>query len=192
MSDLNVILRRREPASLEMLRFHPTVRIEQRGGFAVAHLSVRKGQRALLARRLAEYPRVDLPASQHHAAGVGLTVLGLTSTHFLVIAEGAGSGWVWDLSRTLTDCCAVSDQTGAFMVLRLSGPGVRSLLAAGLFIDLADSAFPVGRVAAGLLSHFNVIVWRSARDFVFNLAVPRSFARDLVRWLSERGPMVNP
>lgn len=192
MSDQSALLRRKEPVSNDLLDCNASVRLEVRCSLGIAHLSVRKGQQSLLAQRVARQLKVDLPHSQWHTATAGITVLGLTPTNYLAIADGSGPAWVWELGQHLGDCCAVSDQSGAFSVVRVSGPGARAVLGAGLFLDFADDSFSVGRVAAALLSHFNVIVWRLPGDSVFDLAVPRSFARDLCRWLSERGRMANP
>jgi methylglutamate dehydrogenase subunit D len=187
----SVTLRRLEPVSNNLLEFNPTVRVEVQSSLGIAHISARKGQLSVLSRRVAEYLAMDLPFSQYYAQSGGLAILGLTPTSYLVLAQESGPSRVWQWARSLSDCCAVTDQSGAFAVLRVSGVRARDVLMAGLFLDLADSAFPVGRVAAGLLGHFNVILWRLAGDGVFDLAVPRSVARELCRWLSERGRMAN-
>jgi methylglutamate dehydrogenase subunit D len=192
VSDDSSKLRREEAASLTVFDFDPHVGLEVRSGLSIAHLSCRKGQHGLLSRRVSELLRVDLPPSQSATLGAGVAVLGLTPLNYLVVAESVAPSWVWELGPLLSDCCAVSEQTGAFAVLRLSGTRVPSLLSRGMFLDFDPAAFPVGRIAATLLSHFNAIVWRLPGESVFDLAVPRSYVRDCCRWLSERARMAGP
>jgi methylglutamate dehydrogenase subunit D len=192
VSDHSMQLRRQEAASLALLDFDPHVSAEVRPGLTIAHLSCRKGQHGSVSQRIREHLKMDLPLSQSASFGGRFALLGLTPMNYLLVAESLGPSWVWEWSPSLSDCCAVSDQTGAFAVLRLTGPRVPDVLSRGMFLDFDTTAFPVGRVAATLLSHFNAIVWRLPGESVFDLAVPRSFVRDSCRWLSERSRMAGP
>ncbi len=61
----------------------------------------------------------------------------------LVWCEVVSDGWCWR---------------------ELAGAGRHDLLAAGCPLDLADRAFPVGRVAHSLLGKAGVTIWRPAAD----------------------------
>ena len=74
-------------------------------------------------------------------------------------------------------------QTDGLAVLRISGPRVRDTFAKGLPIDLDPRAFAVGDVASSILAHIGVTIWRVG-ETAYDVAVPRSFARDFWHWLA--------
>jgi len=61
--------------------------------------------------------------------------------------------------------------------LRIEGPRAASLINRHLPIDLRETAFPVGAVAASVLHHVGVTLWRSQDGF--ELFLPRGFALSL-------------
>ena len=186
MSELTTFPSRREPISMDCEFLGAGLRIEARSGGSIALLTARKNQGAEFNRHARETFGVDLPAIQYSATTESLTVLCLAPSRYLVFRDAASPSWSWSLASSFSDCATVVDQSGAFAVLRLIGPRARRLLQAGVFLDFHPAAFPVGRVAATLFSHFNVIVWRLEGDAAFELAVPRSFAGDFYRVLREQ------
>jgi sarcosine oxidase subunit gamma len=72
-------------------------------------------------------------------------------------------------------------------VLRLSGPGARTVLNRGLPIDLDDSAFPESVFAQSIIHHIPALVHRlpSDDDTVFDIYVPREYAVSFWEWLTE-------
>jgi sarcosine oxidase subunit gamma len=60
---------------------------------------------------------------------------------------------------------AVTDQTDAWVVVRLEGEGAQDVLARLVPIDLREVAFPAGSVARTVLGHLNVAVLRHGRAF---------------------------
>lgn len=67
------------------------------------------------------------------------------------------------------------DQSHAYVVMRLSGPHVRTILAKGIGADLHPSVFAVGQSANALYAQTQVNLARIAEDS-FELAVMRSYA----------------
>jgi len=169
----------------------PELRIQTLQGYGIVHLAARK-QRATELEQYALHlwgsalPRD--PRAVTCAGGTTLCAIGPGS--WWVFQEGAPADWHSAIASRLSSCAAAVDQTGAFGVLRLEGPRTREVLASGIFVDFDPSRFPVGRVVATGLSHFNVILWRLQGDSAFQLAVPRSVATDLWHWLQESGARV--
>jgi heterotetrameric sarcosine oxidase gamma subunit len=56
----------------------------------------------------------------------------------------------------------VSDQSDARCLIAIAGPCVRDALAKLVSVDLDQVAFPVGAVAATVMEHTNVTIWRTA------------------------------
>jgi len=78
---------------------------------------------------------------------------------------------------------AVSDQSDARLVLRLSGPKLRDVLAKGVPIDLHPNVFKPGDVATTLVAYIGVQLDR-IDEASFQLTAPRSMAGSLWSWLS--------
>jgi len=91
-----------------------------------------------------------------------------------------------DLARReaeLGGAVALVDLTHGRERLEISGPGAARKLAAGIAVDLAASAFPVGASCQTLCGHIAVHLTRSGPES-FELIVGRSLARDLWRTLA--------
>lgn len=82
------------------------------------------------------------------------------------------------LSVMLTDVADVIDQSEGRVLLRLSGPNARRILAKGVAIDLDPSAFAIGQSANLRCGHIAVNFARSGES-EFELVVFRSFAVSL-------------
>ncbi|WP_349371244.1 sarcosine oxidase subunit gamma [Salinarimonas sp.] len=95
---------------------------------------------------------------------------------WLLVAESAAP--LAPLDEALV---SVSDQTGARVLVRVSGPRAADALAKGLLVDLHPRAFGPAAAATTTMAHLGVLVWREADGFV--LAGGRSTAADLWRFL---------
>ena len=71
---------------------------------------------------------------------------------------------------------ALTDQSGGWATLSMTGAGVADALMRLVPIDLRLSAFPVGRAVRAPLNHMNMVLMRSG-DHAFDLMVFRSMAR---------------
>lgn len=83
-----------------------------------------------------------------------------------------------NLAMLLSDTAHVVDQSDGRVVLRLSGPNVRRILAKGIAIDLHPSVFAVGASANVLCGHLSVNLARTD-DNAFELIGMSSFAAAL-------------
>ena len=83
-----------------------------------------------------------------------------------------------DLSVLFTDTAHVVDQSDGRVVLRLSGPNARRILAKGVGIDLHPSVFAIG-ASSNVLCHHIVVNLARTGENEFELIVMRSFASAL-------------
>ena len=77
------------------------------------------------------------------------------------------------------------DVSDTRVVLAVTGPHARSVLAHGCALDLHPAAFPVGSCAQTMLAKAAVVVMMVADDPVFWLLVRSSFARYVLEWLDD-------
>ncbi len=136
---------------------------------------------------------LSLPASGCWTEGGGMEAVWLGPGRWLVFGA---AGLERVLRERLGGLAAVSDQSDARVVLRLSGARVRDALAKGVPIDLHPRAFGPGRAAATLAAQIGVLVWQRDAAPTFDLAVARSYAGSLAEWLigaaAEYGLEVRP
>src|SRR6185437_5592592 len=101
----------------------------------------------VLARRVSEHFGLELPfGPQRVAAGV-IAFSGTGPGAWLVTHEGGGKALAAGVRPAIQGLAAMTDQTGAYGVLRLSGSRVRDLLCRLVPLDLHPRAFQVGDVA---------------------------------------------
>jgi sarcosine oxidase subunit gamma len=118
----------------------------------------------------------SLPQAPLAANPVGnRAALWLGPDEWLLLAapETAGEDVPWDLARTLTDEIATAvgtlphalvDVSERNCALIVSGPGAARLLNTQVFLDLEESAFPVGQVTRTLFTKAEIVLWRTAPE----------------------------
>ena len=92
-----------------------------------------------------------------------------------------------ELLVSLSAHAAVTNQSDARAVLRLSGSHVREVLGKGAMVDLHPSSFPVGAAALTIFAHIGVQIWRDEDGpdgAVFEVLVPRSMAGSFWSWFA--------
>jgi sarcosine oxidase subunit gamma len=103
---------------------------------------------------------------------------------YYVIAESRGEGALYrELKEKLGGLASVIDQSHGRVVIRLSGPKSRAVLAKGTPVDLHPNEFPVGRSAVTQMAHVGVHLSRVAAD-TYDLSVFRGFSESFWEWLT--------
>lgn len=103
---------------------------------------------------------------------------------YYVIAEGRGDGDLHDeLKRKFAGIAALSDQSHGRVIISVSGPKSRNVLAKGTPVDLHRHEFPIGRSAVTQMAHVGIHLTRVAED-TFELSVFRGFAESFWEWLT--------
>lgn len=133
----------------------------------LAHRGYAAGLRQVLA-------AIDGVSIRDCAPGEWLAVSTLSATAVIENALAAVGG------------ASVLDQSEGRVLLQLSGPNARKILAKCVAADLHPEAFAVGRSANMLCCHVAINLARTADD-VFEIIAPRSFCGSLFTELMEMG-----
>jgi heterotetrameric sarcosine oxidase gamma subunit len=121
------------------------------------------------------------------AAALKVTGLGWPAPNRAFVKGGAVCLWTGRAQAfligpdpmVLEGIAALTDQSGAWAVMHLSGPGHEAALARLVTVDLRLAAFPVGHVARTGLNHMMAVLHRTAPDAVA-IMVFRSMATTAV------------
>lgn len=106
---------------------------------------------------------------------------------FLLSRQRDAGELVAALRRELTgQHCAVTDVSGGYTVLDLSGPRVRELLAQGCPLDLHPRAFRTGQSAGSVFFKASVWLWQTSAAPSYEMLVRNSF-REYVWLMLELG-----
>ncbi len=163
--------------------------VSPRESVAIATVIARNGQRHALVGRVRDRFGLELPVGARRAAAGGVSFVGTAPSTWLAMQEEGGDRFAGTLAEALHGVASVSDQSGAYAVLGLSGPRVRDALCKLISVDLHPRAFAVGQAAAAAAGHMGVVLWRlEDRDpalGAFEVAVYRSYAGSFWRALCE-------
>jgi heterotetrameric sarcosine oxidase gamma subunit len=149
---------------------------------ALASVVARRGQVDALARRVAETYGLRLPDGPCRATAGGVTFVGVGPGQWIASADGAPD-FVRRLRSDLSQFAAIADQSDSRLIVRLSGPRARDVLAKGVPVDLHPRAFKVGDVAVTLVAHIGVQIDLIDDAPTFQLMAPRSMAGSFWLWL---------
>ncbi|MET0547258.1 MAG: sarcosine oxidase subunit gamma family protein [Caulobacterales bacterium] len=106
---------------------------------------------------------------------------------WLCLKDQGADGWAAELKAKVGDLASVTDQTGAYVRVRIEGALARAVLQKGVFLDLDPSAFGSGAAATAAVAHINVVFWRPSAENAYELAVPRSYIGAFRHWLETAG-----
>lgn len=163
----------------------PGLLIEERTDVALASVIARRGKRAALVSAVETTYGVVLPAGPRRATKDAFSFAGTGPEQWIASAEGAeAAGFTARLRARIGLFAAISDQSDARLVLRLSGPQVRDVLAKGVPVDLHPKAFKVGDVATTLVAYMGVQIDMLDDAPTYQLTTPRSTAGSFWSWLA--------
>jgi len=152
---------------------------------AAAAVIARRGKLDAIPSAVAASYGVALPTGPRRVTRGAVTFAGVGPGRWIATAEGAeAAGFVPRLRARLGPTAAVMDQSDARLVVRLSGPRLRDVLAKGVPIDLDPRVFKPGDVATTLVAHIGVQIDMLDARPTYQLAAPRSMAGSFWSWLS--------
>lgn len=154
--------------------------IEARTGFGLAAVMARKG---VAAAAIAEALGATAPDGPAWTRGGGFMLLGTGPGSWLVLSEDGPADHAARLRERLGALASVSDQSGGYQILRLTGPDARTLLQRGVAIDLHPQAFRPGSAATTVIAHIGVILWQLDETPTYELALFRSYVASFRDWL---------
>jgi len=163
----------------------PGLWIEERADIALASVIARGGKRNALVSAVETTYGVTLPAGPRRATRGAVTFSGTGPDQWIASAEAPeAANFAPRLRARIGLFAAVSDQSDARLVLRLSGPRVRDVLAKGVPVDLHPKVFKTGDVATTLVAYIGAQVDMLDDAPVYQLTVPRSMAGSFWSWLT--------
>lgn len=158
------------------------IHIARRDGLGIASIMAsRDGDHAALAAVLGAGA---LPSGSAWAEGADSLLIGMGPDAWLAVSADAAPTWANTLAGRLAGRAAVSDQSGAYVVFRLEGPGARTILQRGASIDLHPECFANGSAATTVIAHIGVIIWQIGDAPAYDVAVFRSFEASFRHWLA--------
>ena len=159
--------------------------VAERDGVGLATVIARKGRSDALAEGLRNLG-IELADGPRRSAAGDLAFNGTGPGMWLATHE-LGSDALRAALEPLAATAAITDQSSAYVVLRLGGPQVRETLAQLIPIDLHPRAFPAGAAGCTVAAHIGVTLWCLEDDganAVFEIALYRSFAASFSHALS--------
>lgn len=154
--------------------------VDERTGFGLATVMARKG---VAPAAIGAALGVDLRDGPSCSAGDGIVLLGTGPGSWLAHAGAAPADWAAGLRERLGSLASVSDQSGGYVIFRLSGPGARTVLQRGASIDFHPASFVAGLVAATVIAHIGVVIRQVDDAPTYDILLFRSFAGSFRHWL---------
>lgn len=113
----------------------------------------------------------------------GFRIMGAGPDQYLVQGDGPDGELAAILKKKLGVSASIVDQSHGRVVIRISGPKARHVLAKGTPVDLHPLQFPVGHSAMTQMAHVGIHLTRSGED-EFTLSVFRGFSESFWEWLT--------
>jgi sarcosine oxidase subunit gamma len=161
------------------------VALSERTGLAIAHIAARKGKIPEVVQRLAALVGTAPEDGPRCVTGDSMVLVGCAPGQWLAFLEGtsraAGLARVTD---ALADIASVTDTSSGKVVVRVTGPRARDVLAKGCPVDLDPRVFGPGSAAATEIAHVGCLLWQVDDKPTFDLVVNRSPAKSFWSWLA--------
>jgi sarcosine oxidase subunit gamma len=158
--------------------------IEERTDLAFASIICKREKRFALFNAVNTSFGIALPDGPRRITRGHVTFVGIGPDQWLASAGGADAvGFAARVRSRIGPFAAVSDQSDARLVLRVSGPRARDVLAKGVPVDLHPKAFKPGDIACTVVGYINTQI-DMLDEATYQLAAPRSMAGSFWSWLS--------
>jgi sarcosine oxidase subunit gamma len=129
---------------------------------------------------------VSCPGPGHSGTGNALTLHWCGADQWYAVAEGRPESALYrELKDRLRGLASCSDQSHGRVIITVSGPKARNVLAKGTPVDVHPRAFGPGRCAATQMAHVGVHLAQVGED-AFELSLFRGFSEHFWEWLTEQ------
>ncbi|HEV2443801.1 MAG TPA: sarcosine oxidase subunit gamma family protein [Steroidobacteraceae bacterium] len=160
----------------------------ERDGLGIARIAARKAQAARVSEVLRAQFGLEPPTGPRRVSRGDVGIAGIGPGAWLATHDSAGNAFAQSLRSLLGERASVSDQSDAYVILRLTGPKVRETLAKVIPIDIHPRSFQVGDIAQTVCGYVGVTLWRledtAQTDPAFEIWAGRSFAVNLHQAIS--------
>lgn len=157
--------------------------VADRPGLGIAAMLAQGQDRGALADRVRAACGIALPEARTASFAETVSAIPTGPGSWLFVRDGAPDHWAEALADALEGVATVADQSSAYALLRIGGPGARRLLGRGAFIDLHPENFAAGSAAVTLVAHMGMILWQRDDSPTYEVAVFRSYAGSFWHWL---------
>lgn len=151
---------------------------------AIVSLATPNGGESALSKAIAASYGAKIPAvGQSTISKAAKTrFLGMQRGQLFLLFDYPGRDALKETAKKLGDTAYLTDQSDAWVMVRLCGVKCRAALERICLIDLHPAAFPEGGVARTSMEHMAAIILREGRD-TFLLMSPRSSAKSFLHAL---------
>jgi methylglutamate dehydrogenase subunit D len=164
----------------------PGVRLAIRHPLSIATIIARKDRQPALSAALEARYGIAAPHPRRMTRGEGLAVQWCGDQQYYAIGEGRREGALAiELKSCLNGNASVSDQSHGRVIIQLSGPKARAVLAKGSAVDFHQREFPVGASVPTQMAHVGVHVSRPDEE-AFELSLFRGCCEHFCEWLTEQ------
>lgn len=174
-----------EPGRFGAPAAKPGLRITERRGLTLVHVEHRDND-AASPLALSGALGCALPPASHSAGKGDVRAIWLGPSRWLVTAPDSEYGALAASLGAAASEVAVNDVSSSRTVLRLYGPNVRDVLAAGCPLDLDAKIFTPGTAAGSLFAHFTLTLDCIDTDTI-DVYVARGYAVSFWEALLEAG-----
>jgi methylglutamate dehydrogenase subunit D len=158
--------------------------IEERNDLAFASVICKREKRFALFNAVNTAFGIAPPDGPRRVTRGHVTFAGVGPDQWIASADGAdAAGFAARVRARIGPFATVSDQSDARLVLRISGPRVRDVLAKGVPVDLNPKAFGPGDVACTVVGYINTQI-DMLDETTWQVAAPRSMAGSFWSWLT--------
>ena len=159
--------------------------IEERADLAFASVTAKREKHFALINAINTAFGIVLPDGPRRVTRGYVTFAGVGPDQWIASASGTdAAGFAARVRARIGPFAAVADQSDARLVLRVSGPRVRDVLAKGVPVDLHPKAFKPGDIACTVVGYINTQIDMLDDTPTYQLAAPRSMAGSFWSWLA--------
>jgi methylglutamate dehydrogenase subunit D len=153
---------------------------------SIVTIIARKGKAEALSVNLRQHYEAACPRPGRSIEGRGITLHWCGAEQWYALAEDRSEGLLYRELRTrFQDLASCSDQSHGRVILTVSGPKARNVLAKGTPVDLHPSVFGPGQCAVTQMAHVGVhLAQVGSHDF--ELSLFRGFAESFWEWLTQQ------
>lgn len=159
--------------------------IEPVSGWALASVIARKQRADDVTAKAETLFGTALPIGPKYVQTADVGFVGIAPGRWLAVSAHQ-PGWDFEscLREAFSDLASVSDQSDAYVLVRLSGPNARDMLAKRIAIDFHPNAFKAGDAAVTSMFLVGVTLWQLDEAPSYMLAVARSYASNVIQHLA--------
>jgi heterotetrameric sarcosine oxidase gamma subunit len=159
--------------------------IEECTDLGLASITCRRGKHFALFNAVNTAFGIALPDGPRRVTRGHVTFAGIGPDQWIASADGADAvGFAARVRARIGPFAAVSDQSDARLVLRVSGPRVRDVLVKGVPVDLHPNSFKPGDIACTVVGYINTQIDMLDDAPTYQLAAARSMAGNFWSWLT--------